>query len=43
MKTSCITAELLPKNLVNIVEKVENQQRISEKEAKTMRITSNPS
>ena len=43
MKPSCITAELLPKNLLSIVEKVENQQRISEKEAKTMRITSNPS
>ena len=36
MKTSCITAELLPKNLVSIVEKVENQQRISDKAALTL-------
>ncbi len=36
MKTSCITAELLPKNLVSIVEKIENQQRISDKEALTL-------
>jgi len=33
MKTSCITAELLPKNLVSIVEKIENKKRISDKEA----------
>ena len=36
MNTSCITSELLPKNLVSIVEKVENQQRISDKEALTL-------
>ncbi|HIE73279.1 MAG TPA: aminofutalosine synthase MqnE [Flavobacteriales bacterium] len=33
MKSSCISAELLPENLVSIVEKIENQKRISDKEA----------
>ncbi|MBC8266477.1 MAG: CofH family radical SAM protein [Flavobacteriales bacterium] len=36
MKTSCISRELLPKDLISIVKKVENQQRISDKEALTL-------
>jgi len=36
MKTSYITTEILPKNLVSIVEKIENRQRISDKEALTL-------
>ena len=33
MKTSAISAEYLPKDLIGIVEKVENQQRITDEEA----------
>ena len=36
MKSYCITTKLLPKNLVSIVEKIENRQRISDKEALTL-------
>jgi len=36
MKTSSITTKYLPKDLVNIVEKIGNQERISDKEALTL-------